>query len=364
MPVLRLCAALLGACAALASVSWASLATAAEPYYKGKRLTIMVNFAPGGSTDIEGRLFARHIAKHIEGQPTVLVQNMDGAGGLNGTNYVGEVAPKDGTVVGFLGGAAWQYASDPERHRVDLRTYEFIAYQPGTTVYYVRSDVAPGMKEPADIVKAKGLIAGGNGAHNARDLIIRLTLDILGVPYKYVTGFRSGQTVRLALQRGEVNFFAEPASAYRGAVVPQLVKPGIAIPVYFDPTYNGEKLTVSKQADGLDLLPFQDLYRKVKGAPPSGKLWDVYLTVLSLTSAMGRVVALPPGAPPEAVAAMRIAVERLNHDKAYAAEAAKAIGFAPDFEAGPDTNRQVRQALVVKPEIRAFVANYIKSANK
>jgi len=350
--------AMAAACAA------ASGAAAQEPFYKGKRLTVMVNFAPGGSTDIEGRLFARHIAKHIDGQPAVVVQNMDGAGGLNGTAYVGEVAPKDGTMLGFLGGAAWQYASEPERHRIDLRTYEFIAYQPGTTVYYVRSDVAPGMKQATDIAKAQGLIAGGNGVHNARDLIIRLTLDILGVPHQYVTGFRSGQTVRLALQRGEVNFFAEPASAYRGAVEAQLVKPGVAIPVYFDPTYNGETLTASKQADGLDLLPFQELYRKVKGAPPSGQLWDVYLTVLSLKSAMGRVVALPPGAPPQAVAALRTAVTRLNHDLAFAEEATKAIGFAPDFEAGPETNRQVRRALVVKPEIRAFVADYIKSASK
>ena len=95
-----------------------SSAAAQEPFYKGKRLTVMVNFAPGGSTDIEGRLFARHIAKHIDGQPAVVVQNMDGAGGLNGTAYVGEVAPKDGTMLGFLGGAAWQYASEPERHRV------------------------------------------------------------------------------------------------------------------------------------------------------------------------------------------------------------------------------------------------------
>src|SRR5215471_3138965 len=125
MPLKHLQAAsiALAAVCAVASGAWAQ-----EPFYKGKRLTVMVNFAPGGSTDIEGRLFARYIAKHIDGQPAVVVQNMDGAGGLNGTAYVGEVAPKDGTMLGFLGGAAWQYASEPERHRVDLRTYEFIAY--------------------------------------------------------------------------------------------------------------------------------------------------------------------------------------------------------------------------------------------
>jgi tripartite-type tricarboxylate transporter receptor subunit TctC len=346
------------------SVALVSPTAAQEPFYKGKRLTVLVNFAPGGSTDIEGRLFARYIAKHVEGAPAVLVQNMDGAGGFNGTKYLGEVAPRDGSVLGFLGGAAWQYASEPERSPVDLRTYEFIAYQPGTTVYYVRGDVAPGMKQATDIANAKGLIAGGNGVHNARDLIIRLTLDILGVPHKYVTGYRSGQTARLALQRGEINFFAEPASAYRGAVEAQVVRPGIAIPVYFDPTYNGEGLTISKQVDGLDLLPFQDLYQKAKGAKPAGQLWDVYLAVLSLTSTMGRIVALPPGAPPEAVAALRTAVQRLNTDAAFAEEAGKMIGFAPDFESGPNTNRQVRQALELKPEIRTFVADYIKNAGK
>jgi tripartite-type tricarboxylate transporter receptor subunit TctC len=218
----------------------ASNALADDPYYKGRRLTVMVNFAPGGSTDIEGRLFARHIARHIDGDPAVIVQNMDGAGGFNGATYMGEIAPRDGTMLGFLGGSAWQAATEPERFRVDFKTYEFIAYQPGTTVYYVRKDVAPGISVATDLARAQGLIAGGNGVYNARDLVIRLTLDILGLKHKYVTGYRSGQTARLALQRGEINFYAEPASAYRGAVEAQVIKPGIAIPTYFDPTYNGD----------------------------------------------------------------------------------------------------------------------------
>ena len=129
-------------------------AAADEPVYKGKRLTVLVNFAAGGPTDIEGRLFAKHIAKHIDGQPATIVQNMEGAGGLAGTSYLGEIAPKDGTVVGYSTGAAWLYATEPNKHRVDFRTYEFVAYQPGTTVYYVRTDVAPGMKEATDIINA------------------------------------------------------------------------------------------------------------------------------------------------------------------------------------------------------------------
>src|SRR5215207_8426339 len=100
-------------------------ASAQEPYYKGKRLSVLINYAPGGPTDIEGRLFARHIGRHIDGQPSIVVQNIDGAGGLIGTTYLGEIAPKDGTVMGYLTGAAGVYANDPDKHRVDLRTYEF-----------------------------------------------------------------------------------------------------------------------------------------------------------------------------------------------------------------------------------------------
>jgi tripartite-type tricarboxylate transporter receptor subunit TctC len=352
------------AAAVCASSQVAAQSAAAEPFYKGKRLAVMVNFAPGGSTDIEGRLFARHVARHLEGQPNVVVQNMDGAGGFNGAAYVGEIAPRDGTMLGFMGGTAWQYATDPERFRTDLRSYEFIAFQPGTTVYYVRTDVAPGMKAPRDIVSATNLVAGGNGIYNSRDLLIRLTLDILGVPYRYVTGYRSGQTARLALQRNEVNFYAEPASAYRGAVEAQVIKPGIAIPVYVDPVYNGETLSSSAQVDGLSIPAFQDLYRSIKGAPPSGQLWDVYLSALALTSAMGRLIALPPKVPEAAVVALRNATARLNKDPAFAADAMKSLGFVPNYVTGPDTNRLARQTLTVRPEIRSFVASYIKRAKK
>ena len=240
-------------------------AAADEAIYKGKRLTVLVNFAAGGPTDIEGRLFAKHIAKHIDGAPTIIVQNMEGAGGLIGNNYLGEIAPKDGTVVGYFTGAAWLYATEPDKHRIDFRSYEFVAYQPGTTVYYMRTDVAPGIKAATDIVKAQGLVAGGLSADSSKDLLMRLTLDMLGVPFKYVTGYRSNQNARLALQQGEINFFAESPPGYRSVVEPSLVKSGQVIPLYYDPGWNGESISVPKQIEGLAILPFQELYRKIKG---------------------------------------------------------------------------------------------------
>src|SRR5881409_1234961 len=96
-------------------------AHADEPFYKSKRLSILINFATGGPTDIEGRLFAKHLARHIDGQPNIVIQNMDGAGGIVGAKYLGEVGPRDGTMAGYFTGTAFMYALDPDRFRVDFK---------------------------------------------------------------------------------------------------------------------------------------------------------------------------------------------------------------------------------------------------
>jgi hypothetical protein len=333
-----------------------------DAYYQGKRLTLLINFAAGGPTDIEGRIFAKYLGRHIDGHPNVIVQNMDGAGGLIGAQYLGEIAPKDGTVLGYLTGTAWIYASDPDRWRVDFRNYEFVAHQPGTTVHFVRTDVAPGMKEPTDIVKAQGLIAGGLSADTSKDLRLRLALDMLGVPFKYVTGYRSSPPARLALQRGEINMFSESPPSYRGVVEPQMVKTGMAIPVFYDEI--DDPAPPDKQLDGLSLTSFPALYKKIKGAMPSGQFWEAYRTLFEMNSRMLRVAALPPGAPPAALAALRTAIERLNNDKEFAAEATRVIEFAPEYKVAPDLNEKTRAMLVTTPEMRTYINEYTRNVPK
>jgi tripartite-type tricarboxylate transporter receptor subunit TctC len=356
--------AALALCALAAFAAGVSTAVAEEPFYKGKRLTLLSNYAAGGPTDVEARLLARHLPKHIDGNPTIIVQNMEGGGGLIAVNYLAEVAPKDGTVVGYLSGATWRQVTDPERFRVDFRTYEFVGYQPGTTVYFMRTDVPPGIKDPSDIAKAKGLVAGGLNADNSKDLLIRLTLDMLGVPYKYVTGYVSSQSARLALQRGEIHLYAESPPSYRGVIEPTLVKNGEVIPLFYNEGYDGESFWVPKQVEGMPLLGFRDLYKKIKGTEPSGQLWDAYLSIISTNAAMQRMIAFAPGVPQAAVDTLRTALLKLENDPAFAEDATKAIGFVPDFKAGPNTNREVRQALSVRPETKAFLADYVKQARK
>src|SRR5262245_4147859 len=295
---------------ALTIVAGASPTRANEPFYKGKRLTVMINYGAGGPADIEGRLFDRHIGKHIEGNPSIIAQNIDGAGGLIGTTYLGEVAPRDGTVLGHLTGMAWRWANDAERFRVDFKTYEFIGYQRSTTVYYVRTDVAPGLKVATDLVKAQGLVSGGLGPDNAKDLLIRLGLEMLGLTHKHVTSYRSSATARLALQQGEINFFSESPPSYRSVVHPGIVKEGLAIPVWHDPENDGDKLVASQQVADLGIPAYHELYQSIKGTAPSGILWDAYNTIRTISGSMLRILALPPHSPRATIDAVSVAVAR------------------------------------------------------
>jgi tripartite-type tricarboxylate transporter receptor subunit TctC len=342
----------------------AQQALAVDPWYQGRRLTVLINFAAGGPTDIEGRLFARHIGRLTPGAPNVVVQNMDGGGGAVGTNFLGEVAPKDGTVVGYLTGPAWRHVSVPERARVDFLTYNSVAYQPGTSVYYARSDVAPGLKASEDLLKARNLIVGGLTVDSSKDLLERLTLDLLGLRYRYVTGYTSNATARLALQRSEINFFAESPAGYRSVVVPNFVEKREVVPLYYDPQWNGSKFAEPMQAKGLGLEPFPEFYRRVKGGAPAGKAWDVYLHMLAINGAMQRMVVLPPGVPKEALAALREGIRRLEKDTAFAADAEKSLGYVPDYEAGEGVQEEVNRALAVPTEDKAWLMDYIAKASK
>ncbi len=347
-----------------ALVLLASPALAQEPFYKGKRINLVINFAAGGPSDLEGRLLAKHIVKHIDGNPQIIIQNKDGAGGLVGTNFLGELGTRDGLMFGYFTGAAWKYLVEPENHRVDFRTFEFIGFQPGNAVYYMRADTPPGMKQPADIMKAQGLVVGGLAAEASKDLLMRTSLDMLGVQYKYITGYRSSVNARLAVQRGEIHLHSESTPAFLGVVEPTMIRTGVAIAPYYDPAYNGQTFGVPPGMEKFSIPPFHELYRQIKGTLPSGRLWDAYSTNLKVDSAMLRTVTMPPGVPQAAVDALRAGLARLNNDKDYADDAMKSIQFVPHYETGADINARVRRAMTVPEDLRRFVLDYMKQGGK
>jgi tripartite-type tricarboxylate transporter receptor subunit TctC len=346
--------------AALAALLLGSTATRAQqPFYAGKQLTILVNYDAGGPTDLEARLLSRHLSRHIPGNPRIIVQNMGGAAGLVGTKYLGEVAARDGSVMGYLTAATQRFVTNPERFNVDFRSYEFIAVLPSGRIHFMRTDIKPGMKSAADVVRGEDIVVGGLGPDGPKDLAMRLTLDMLGARYRYVTGYNSSAQAMIALQRGEISYYADSPPLYKTKIEPQ-VQAGELIPVFYDPGFDGTEFSVPTYMRGSSIQPFHALYRSVHGSDPSGQLWEAYKSLLLVNGTMYRLIAMPPDVPQEAVTALRTAVAGLAADRDYIDEAIKITGDAPEYVSGPALNEQVRRGLSVDPALKSFMDAYAK----
>lgn len=349
---------LLLACAALL---FATAAQAQEPFYKGKRLDVLINYGAGGSTDIEGRLVAKHLAKHIPGEPDLIIKNMPGAGGLVATNYLGEAAKPDGLTMSYFTSVyEYQLLEDPALS-IDLRELEIVGGVEGVPVNYIRKDAAPGMEKPEDIVNAEPFLTGGLRPTVSKDLLIRLSLDLLGVEHRVITGFKGNAPARQAVQQNEVQFYSETVPAYMSVVVPTMVETGMVIPVFQQEIWRDGKPTGTEGVP--DSIPtLYDLYVTVKGEEPSGQLWEAYDTINRLSTRMLRLIALPPGAPEAAVKDLRQALTALVDDEEFKADAMKSLNFVPVFVLGDEAESLIAEQLNASQETKDFLKAYVAEA--
>ena len=351
-----------------AALAWAlgtsiCFAQTAQNPYAGKQINLTINFSAGGPTDLEGRLFGRYLSKHLEGNPPVIALNREGAGGITGAVALGEQGARDGTSVGYLTGVAWNFAMFPEKFPISMRQFDFVAFQSGTSVSYVRTSALKNFQQPSDILRVQNLISGGLSAGEVKDVLMRLTLDILGVRYKHVTGYQSSSAARLALQRGEIDFHSESLPGFLGVVSPQLVSKGIVTPLFHDSMYDG-KTVRSADIPQLSAPAFHEFAAKATGSAPSGPLWDAYLGVLAANQAAQRLIVLPPKSSQAALNHLRDAVARMNADREFADASTKVLGFAPRYETGADTNSRMAAIFEsVTPGTLKFVREYMSKSN-
>src|SRR3990167_9275607 len=325
-------------------------------YYKGKTLTVMINYGVGGPTDIEGRLIARHLAKHIPGQPAIIVTNMAGAGGVTGANYLGEVAKPDGLTMGYFTNQFFNLLVADPNLRVDLARLVYVASIEGVSVAYIRRDVQPGIKEPKDLGKAQKFRAGGLSVNSSKDIRFRLQLDLLGVPFQYVTGYNSNSTARLALERNEIQFFTEGTPAFHSVVTPNLVKTGLVTPLYHDELVSADG-EVRPSADAPGIATFAQLYQGLHGKPPSGILWEA-LKVVNYGQAMQRHAVLPAGVPTASAAELKQAFSAMLKDSSFVEEFQKVTRTFPRFTVGPEGDKLAKKIAQAPAEVKNKVRQY------
>jgi len=189
----------------LAATATAAERAYAQDFYKGKTIHILAGFSPGGGYDVNARVLARHLGRHVPGNPTIVVQNMPGAGSLNAVQYLNNTAAKDGTVINtFNFGAIGEARLSPDRIKIDFRKFNWIgSISQDLTVCYVWH--ALGVKTLAELVKRPKVHYGSTGAGSSSDLNQRILKNIFGVKLQQVGGYPGSAEQRIAIERGELD---------------------------------------------------------------------------------------------------------------------------------------------------------------
>jgi hypothetical protein len=223
--------------------------------------------------------------------------------------------------------------------------------------------VAPGIKKPSDFVKAQKFRAAGLGVSSSKDVRFRLSFDLLGLKYDYVTGYNNSSDARLAVQRNEAQYHDETLPSYRTQVEPQMVKTGMVTPLYYtDLVAPSGEILVSR--DVPELLPFSYYYREIFGKPPSGMKYEALKAANMSSTNMTRMVLMPPKAPPETIATLRKAFDSLSRDQDFLQDAIATMRFQPRLEVGEAGERLFQRASQTAPEVVHFLRKYIEEANK
>ena len=186
---------------------FASNVTAAEPadYYQGKTVRIVVGLAAGGGYDLYARTLARHLGKHIPGNPAVVVENMTGAGSIIAANYLYKIAKPDGLTIGhYLGGIALQQLLGKSGIEFDALRFKYIGV-PAQDSFIIGVHKATGITDVHAWIASKQLIKfGGIGPGAGSDDIPKILAATINLPAQVVAGYKGTAETRLAFNNGEV----------------------------------------------------------------------------------------------------------------------------------------------------------------
>jgi tripartite-type tricarboxylate transporter receptor subunit TctC len=303
----------------------------ADEFYKGKQVRIVVGSTGGGDYDVWARLLARHMTRHIPGNPNIIVENMPGAGTLVATNHVFNVAPRDGTVIGMpsrsMPAAAVMKVANV---RFDPVKFNWIGSpEVNHLVLYVNN--ASAIKKPADLFERE-LIVGATGLAQGITVGPYMLKNLLGMKLKIVTGYRSPGDMALAASRNEIEAFANTIGGAAGARRPWVESGQMRVLFNFEP----------EPVPGLGV---PTVFEFVK-TDEQRKI----LTFFASNVLLGRPIMAPPGVPADRVALLRRAFEATMKDPALLKEA-DGMSFEIAFQSGERIAELVAGISATPPDI-------------
>jgi hypothetical protein len=283
----------------LAACIMAAGPAAADDFYQGKRITLLVGFNPGGGIDTAGRLIAKHLGRFIPGNPGITVQNMEGAGGVVAANFVNRAAP-DGLTLG-IPGRSWFIVGAVKNPaaRFDPATMTYVGSSGVmNSALWMRPD--SGIASFAQLLAAKEKVVLGALNATSQDSMAPALLARNGVPVRVIRGYNSSAKVLLAIEQGEVPGIFHIVDGF--AKRPDLIENKVVVPI----------LQTQPMFPGLPLL--RDVIRAS----------DRPLANLVLAGEeFGVLLAGPPAIPADRSALLRQAFSTMSDDKDYQADLAR-----------------------------------------
>jgi tripartite-type tricarboxylate transporter receptor subunit TctC len=271
-------------------------------FYRGKSVNLILGYPGGGSNGIYARAVARHIGKHIPGNPHVVFRSMPGAGSLVAANHLFHVAPKDGTAIGFIS------ATIPLEELLGVGGVKFKTTQfnwigriaPGVNMTFVK-DTSP-IKTIQDVYKRE-VILGASGRSSTVYVYPAVLSNVIGVKFKMVLGYASSPEAMLAMERGEVEGHSTSLEVVRALHPTWLSEKRITILVEYALKRHSELPNVPTSWE-LGLNPDE----------------QQILKIVANATEVGKMIMAPPGMPGDRVQALRRAFDSTMRDSEFIAE--------------------------------------------
>jgi tripartite-type tricarboxylate transporter receptor subunit TctC len=325
---------------ALAALMLAAAPAAAQNLadaYRGKTVHLYIGFSPGGAYDLYARTIARHIGRHIPGNPTVVAQNMAGAGSLRLANYMYSVAPKDGTAFATMGrGAAFGPLLGQPGGSFDAQKFTWLG-SANDEVSICASWHTSGIRSFEDLL-SKELIIGATGPSDETATVPKAINGVLGTKMRVVTGYPGSPEMNLAMERGEITGRCGLSWSSAKANLQQWLddkKINLLVQV-----------SLGRHAELPDVPLIMDLAK----TDEQKRL----LTIFAARQVMGRPYFAPPDLPKERADMLRAAFMAVLKDPEFLADAARA-----KLEIVPVSGERVEQ---IVREIHGLPAAMIEKA--
>jgi len=309
-------------------------ADAVADFYKGKTINIYIGYSAGGGYDFYGRLVARHLGRHVPGQPSVVPQNMPGAGSIRAANYVYSVAAKDGTALGIVTQTiALEEALGTPGVQYKSAEFNWI----GRTTSNVDVNLmwhTSKVKTFADAYKYEVPVAG-TGPGSASEVMPQLLDGLLGTKFKIIGGYPGATEGMVAMERGEVEGSHTSWNTVKLSKQDWLKEKKINIILQY---------ALERHSDLPDVPTMVEV-----GRTPEEKQ---VLTLYASGAVVGRAFFTPPGVAKERVKALRDAFDAMLKDRKFLDEIAKTKAeFDP--MSGAEMQAVVEQAAAIPAAVRA-----------